>query len=560
MKLNNIIISLLLCACALCSCYDDSSTLATQNIGNIIFAEEKGEIYIGSMAELILKPDVTIAEGTRTDALTYEWALTENPINQSPTGDFGFEVISTEPILTYTVERPVSTSPYTLLLTITDTSNSNLQYTKSWQVYVQSNFLDGLLISDTQDDITSDLTLINNQAFTLNYGKDEQIFRQIITSLNGVPFKGLMKTLIYEVQAYNTTNHTNQIWTILGDATLARFNCLNYTQNGKFEDQSLIIDKGEGLQIFSGFQSYANFYINSSNGLYTLTPSTVNRFTEPFKPLKPYKVNNNVIAYSPNQGYVSNSSSYAEYQNMTYYTKEQGKFVTCDGAGQFAQIKDFASNTNFDPNNLPGQTAISAVVFEDMSQIVFLMKDDASGTYSIYTFGRFIEEQGIEGPNDDWIVTVPSIPAAARNKYTIPTEGTTLLNRAVSIFFSNKNLLLYVVTTDGIYTINYGAGNTATVSTVAKYSPSPGETITKAKMYQQGLYHYNCDLIVGSSPTVPQTEWNNKAIIVVTQSSEYKGKVHIIPITQVASGTLDLSKAKVYDGFGKILDVATTGY
>ena len=53
---------------------------------------------------------------------------------------------------------------------------------------------------------------------------------------------------------------------------------------------------------------------------------------------------------------------------------------------------------------------------------------------------------------------------------------------------------------------------------------------------------------------------NNKAIIVTTQSSEYEGKVHIIPITQVASGTLDPSKAKTYDGFGKILDVTTTGY
>ena len=65
---------------------------------------------------------------------------------------------------------------------------------------------------------------------------------------------------------------------------------------------------------------------------------------------------------------------------------------------------------------------------------------------------------------------------------------------------------------------------------------------------------------MNSSPTVPQTEWNNKAIIVTTQSSEYEGKVHIIPITQVASGTLDPSKAKTYDGFGKILDVTTTGY
>ena len=511
------------------------------------------------MEELTLTPDIQIAEGTNTNALTYEWALTETPVTSSSSYNFEYEIISTDPQLNYIVERPVSTSPYTLLLTITDTVHDNLQYTKYWKIYVQSTFLDGLLISDTQNGTTSDLTLINNQAFTVNYNKDEQIFRKILTSLNGQPFNGLMQTLVYEVMGYGSSIQTNQVWTILGDATLARFNCLDYTQNGQFEDQSLIIDKPNGLQVLSAFQSHSNFYINTSNNLYTLASSTVNRFSGPAGALSSYKVNNNVIAYSPNTGHVSNSLSGADQQHLTFYDKERASFITCNGSGQFMQVKSFDANNNFDPNKLPNQTAISAVVFEDMSQIVFLMKDDTNGTYSIYTFSRYIGEEG-HYDGDNWIVTSPSQPASARNKYTIPSEGTALLDKAISIFFSNRNLLLYVTTTDGIYTINYGAGSTATVSTTAKYTPQSGEIITKAKMYQQGLYNYNCNLIVGDNPTVPQTEWNNKAIIVTTQSSEYEGKVHIIPITQVASGTLDPSKAKTYDGFGKILDVTTTGY
>ncbi|WP_301221222.1 PKD-like family lipoprotein [Bacteroides caecimuris] len=559
MKKYIFISPLLLCLLSLYSCYDDSSTLATNNIGNITFTEKQSELYIGSMEELTLIPDIQIAEGTNTDALTYEWALTETPVTSSSSYNFEYEIISTDPQLNYVVERPVSTSPYTLLLTITDTVHDNLQYTKSWKIHVQSTFLDGLLISDTENGTTSDLTLINNQAFTVNYNKDEQIFRNILTSINGQSFNGLMQTLVYEVMGYGSSIQTNQVWTILGDATLARFNCLDYTQNGQFQDQSLIIDKPNGLRVLSAFQSHSNFYINTSNNLYTLASSTVNRFSGPAGALSPYKVNNNVIAYSPNNGYVSNSLSGADQQHLTFYDKEQAAFITCNGSGQFMQIKSFDANNNFDPNKLPNQTAISAVVFEDMSQIVFLMKDDTNGTYSIYTFSRYIgEESRYDG--DDWIVTSPSQPASARNKYTIPSEGTTLLDKAISIFFSNRNLLLYVTTTDGIYTINYGAGTTATVSTTPKYTPQSGEVITKAKMYQQGLYNYNCNLIVGDNPTVPQTEWNNKAIIVTTQSSEYEGKVHIIPITQVANGTLDASQAKTYDGFGKILDVTTTGY
>lgn len=560
MKIKIFITPLLLCLCSLYSCYDDSSTLAINNIGNITFPEGKKELYIGSLEELTLAPDIQIAEGTNTDALTYEWALTETPIKSSSTHDFEFEIISTKSHLNYIVERPISNSPYTLLLTITDTSHDNLQYSTSWNLYVQSAFLDGLLISDTYDDIRSDMTLINNKSFTTNYDKEEHIFKHILESTNGKPFDGIMRTLVYEVMGYKSSIQINQIWTILENGTLTRFNCLDYTQNGRFEDQSLIIEKPNDLKVFSAFQSHSNFYINSSNGLYTLASEIINRFNSPVGALKQYKVNNNVIAYSPNLGYVSNSLSGASLQHMTFYDKEQGAFITCNGSGQFMSTTSFNSNTLFDPNNLPNQTAISSVVFEDMSQIAFLMKDDASGVYSIYTFNRKIEKEGHYDDQDNWIETAPSQPASAKSKYIIPAEGTTLLNKAISIFFSNRNLLLYVVTTDGIYTINYGADTTATVTTTSKYTPQPGEVITMAKMYQQGLYNYNCSLIVGDSPTVPQTEWNNRAIIVATQSSEYKGQVYIIPITQVVNGTLDPSKAKVYDGFGKILDITTTGY
>ena len=65
------------------------------------------------------------------------------------------------------------------------------------------------------------------------------------------------------------------------------------------------------------------------------------------------------------------------------------------------QVKSFDANNNFDPNKLPNQTAISAVVFEDMSQIVFLMKDDTNGTYSICTFSRYIGEEG-HYDGDNW--------------------------------------------------------------------------------------------------------------------------------------------------------------
>ena len=84
----------------------------------------------------------------------------------------------------------------------------------------------------------------------------------------------------------------------------------------------------------------------------------------------------------------------------------------------------------------------------------FLLKDDNSGNYAIYTLSQYKAEEGhYEDPDnwEGWIVTSPEQPAAAKNKYIIPTTGKTLLDKAVSIFFGHTNNVLYVVTDAAIY-------------------------------------------------------------------------------------------------------------
>ena len=135
-----------------------------------------------------------------------------------------------------------------------------------------------------------------------------------------------------------------------------------------------------------------------------------------------------------------------------------------------------------------------------------------------------------------------------------------LLDKAVSIFFGHTNNVLYVVTDAAIYSFTYGMGNEVSVSTTSQFTPSNGEKITKAKLYQQGQYTNQINVMTGNPPTIAPNAWNNKALIIVTQSAEFNGKVSIVPMKQAGAGTLDISKALIYDGFGKILDVTTTGY
>ena len=77
-----------------------------------------------------------------------------------------------------------------------------------------------------------------------------------------------------------------------------------------------------------------------------------------------------------------------------------------------------------------------------------------------------------------------------------------LLDKAVSIFFGHTNNVLYVVTDAAIYSFTYGMGNEVSVSTTSQFTPSNGEKITKAKLYQQGQYTNQLDVMTGNPPTI----------------------------------------------------------
>ena len=66
------------------------------------------------------------------------------------------------------------------------------------------------------------------------------------------------------------------------------------------------------------------------------------------------------------------------------------------------------------------QTAIAATSSQDGSLATFLLKDDNSGNYAIYTLSQYKAEEGhYEDPDnwEGWIVTSPEQPAAAKQIY-----------------------------------------------------------------------------------------------------------------------------------------------
>ncbi|MCI6618470.1 MAG: hypothetical protein MSD82_06420, partial [Prevotella sp.] len=92
--------------------------------------------------------------------------------------------------------------------------------------------------------------------------------------------------------------------------------------------------------------------------------------------------------------------------------------------------------------------------------------------------------------------------------------------------------------------------------TTAKFTPANGEKITKAKLFVQGAYACTTT----NWPERDELAYNYNALVIATQSSTYEGKIIVIPMKQIGTGNLDTAKAKVYSGFGKILDFCATGY
>ena len=557
-KINIQYIVLALCTTiCLSSCYDDKSTLSVNLIDDVVIDTTGISVnqYVGYQEVLHLVPDIGLESGQDSERrLAYEWALNET------VGSTQYEVLSRDKEFHEIIARPIDVSYYLLKLTVTDTQNDNLQYFHTWKVYVQSSFIDGLLISDSKDGQTSDFTFIKNKTFTLDYDKEEAIYRQILENANGNPYNGLLSSLTYEVFGYpEMDSRLNQVWAIThqGDEAV-RFDCEDFSINGSTDNEFIITYKPEGLQFKSFFSAYQLFFAHTSSGFYNLSRVSANSFGWHDATSAGYKPHNDVIA--------ANSSRAVVYNYLVWYDKEKEQFVSYTGNPTFgtAKLHFYAKNNIFDPNALPNQSAVAAGILADAGIATFLLKDDATGTYTIYTLNQFREQQGYWNEDyTEYTETSPEVPATAGNRYAIPASGKSLLDNAVSVFFLQNVNLLFVTTDNGIYTITYGIGDTAVVSTTPKYTAAAGETITKAKLYQQGDATNDMSIILPSRSEPPYRKtlpWHNKAVIVSTQKSESEGKVYVIPITQTGIGTLDPSKALAYDGFGKVLDVITIGY
>ncbi len=538
---------------SLTSCYDDESTLATRTLPDVAIstADEATTFYVGYLEDLNITPSVTRSDGDNEDGLSYLWEITEEPKDNDPE----WITLGEERDLHATITNDISTQPYYLRLTVTDTKNSDLQYTKLWKVVVQSAFLDGIVVSDTRDDKTSDLNLIMSKNLTVNYGdKADKVSYGILSKANGEPFDQLMTSLSYKSQGNVELTHVNNLFAVTSEGDAAVFNTEKYSQTARLTTGGLVTYLPEGLKVVSIFSANQLLYMNTNQYIYSVSGINYSSFGWYDASASQYTIDNGVVMAA---------TSFDVYdQIVMWYDADKSAFVYGSGSAMTSYGTDLAANTFFDPANVPGLIAIAAGQTTDGNTPAFVMKDKSTGDYAIYTFARY--EEGEYEYDDDWnvIATIKEeVPASARMRYEIPAEGKSLLDEAVSVFFAVDQSILYVATAKAIYAINF-AGSTAIVNTTPVYTASTGTSISKAKLYCQGTYMTDYSAVgkLDDGATVEELELNKKAVMVAEQSGTYEGKISVVPMTQIGTGKLDATKALTYTGFGKILDFCTTGY
>ena len=387
MKKNNItqlIILLLPNILWFTSCYEDKSSFVTTLIPEVQISindkNQENSIYVGYQSPVDIVPSIT-QDGFDSSNLRYEWAVTEEPSTTNPV----YEIIGTEKDFHGIINRPISNGAYTLKLIVTDVANDNLQYFYSWKLYVQSSFLDGLLVADSENGTTTDFTLINNSQITNRYTKEERIFRHILETANGTTYDGLLTSLTYEIMgnAVTVSSHLNQIWAISSTGKSVRFNCEDYSINGTWEDEKLFLYCPTDFQVRSYIRSSQLFIAYTNNGLYSFLNTAGNKFSMPNSVFNGFEINNNV--------YAANSSYEISDNHLVWLDKSKGAFYSLNGTS-YNTCTPYISNPEFDPNDMGSQTAIAATSSQDGSLTTFLLKDDNSGDYAIYTLSQYKAE------------------------------------------------------------------------------------------------------------------------------------------------------------------------
>lgn len=500
------------------SCFEDGSSLDIRKLNPIRIENlSLNGTYAVYMGDTLNIEPLVFCEGSPDTELSFEWELSGNTI--VPT------ILDSTMYMSAPILAPPATNPYLLKFTVTD-NTTGIARMEKFNVSVQSPYGTGLIVADTKDGLTSDLSLIRSREFTADIPSDndeKKIFRHIWSQNNGAPLEGLL--LDCKANSYRT----NRAMTIVTTKHIVRADYTDYVNipdeadvnmflvppaiiDGSYEHAYLSEEETTGTELLcvDGLVMDRNRQSGSRKYSYPLYPTGILNY-------------NVILMYNPKWCPV-------------YCYDDLNKQMLFFKGGLWRAKEQIASN-KFDVNNLNDYEPF--LLDEISSGIILLTRQKGTGAI-VGLVMKLLHENG-----EDFANTIFDFSSA------------TAIDRARFFDVNKEENVLYYATETTLYAVP-----TANMMAEKQWEVPVGsdDKITGIKVYDfevGGNCMYGGVDDKGNPLDKFQPSSTRMMMIFTYNESAGEGKIVCVPIVSRGRGGLEQNRAYhvTFPGFNKIIGV-----
>lgn len=513
---------LIVVAGCVASCYDDKSTEVGMSITEVSIESESDTLYAIYGREFVFSPN--IHKGNDTTNLSYLWQI---KVLAGYSGDDMVDIGENAELVWEVTSEP-SANPYLLLLTVTD-NEEGLSYYKKYELFVSSEFGEGLLVAYTNDGgNSSDLAFVSSPEVSYDYEGDASYSYDLYSLMNeGAKIEGRVNYVVANLANNGGTYNTNRI--LVGtDRHLLALDATTFDLTMMEDELFLFAPDNVNVEALGNCQNcYA--YVVIDGMLYYQLCQNAYQFGS--------AANYNSASTQVFNGNIAEDKAGTSQTGMLVsgYDEVNGHFM-------YAGFMTFAANMapttlsggdGFDASNVPGKESLKAGRGNNGVHW-HLLRDVNTQLDTLYELGNC--SSGSLG-----------------GMRKLGVSNCTNIANAVDYAFCENTDIMYYATQNRVYPVLI-SGTTAVTGTPWEL-PSSGEVITAIKMYQQGWYGVGANR--EDSYAFISPEHNRQLLVTTYNSSTGEGKIYVVPITALGSGTLGAT-TQVFEGFGEITAIGAT--
>lgn len=512
--------------CGLVSCFDDKSVEPYKFIPDILIDTTgiPGRHMVTQNGRLRISPVVSLENDEQGD-LSFRWMLNTVPTTTQATSPnyANYYCIGEKMALDTIIELRANQTTYFLWYQVTD-NNTGIRKDILWTVLVQTAYNEGLIIAESRDGSTTDLSVLESSLFTIGWDKEERISRNLYSIANGAPYVGIAKHIVFAMNTHATVN-SKQFY-VLGDDCYELLDGIEYKRIGR--NHEVMYDDRLEFDITQVFISCGAYlcYVNAGK-IYTWYSSSQRPYPHIEIPTQySLQVGDNMVSKTSRvDGYVAytHKSPSTSYPWGVWYDDVNGVFLSQRSAPSVQSgLTLFSSDGIFNPNNTTGLRTLYAATGAN-DDFYFIMRNTNTSSNQVYVFGR-TQQLG------------------AKSVYTIPGNE---MDQAIAYVVAENANTFYFATQTQIYAVTLAGGSP---QVRLRYTVPSGGTISCFTMFRHAWYLRNQN-------RTPLDSHEQTLLVGVVESGN-NGKLLAIPILNPASADVDIENIKTYTGFGRITAIA----